>query len=150
MPRTRTYTPDFLNDLRQKLETAPVPAKDLSTRQSIDLLKDDLLAKRKAGWTWKAMAGWLTEQGLVIDASGLSTYVQDGCGTKTGKREKTKSTRAATMAKPIKKVPGTKNASPAGTAAEKTSTATRLARKPTANKEQKQFGFVDADKSLQG
>lgn len=142
MPRTRTYTPDFLNDLRQKLETAPVPPRNLCSREAIDILKDELHRKRDAGWTWKELAQWLTEQDLVIDAGSLSGYLQDGRRTKTRKTEKAKSTKIAMPARTIKKAPGTKTASPAATEASRTGTVPRHMPKAKDIGDQKKLDFA--------
>ncbi|CAO3408537.1 hypothetical protein [Azospirillum largimobile] len=143
MPRTRTYTPDFLDDLRQKLEAAPVPTRTLCSREAIDVLKNELNRKRDAGWTWKELAQWLTEQDLVIDAGSLSGYLQDGRRTKTRKAEKAKSTKTAMAAKTIKKAPDTNIASPAATATKRTGTITRRMPKVKDTGDQKKLDFTN-------
>ncbi|CAO3428676.1 hypothetical protein [Azospirillum endophyticum] len=145
MPRTRTYTPDFLNNLRQKLEAAPIPTRSLCSREAIDILKNELTKKRNAGWTLKELATWLTEQDLVIDAGSLSGYLQDGRRTKTRKTEKAKSTKTAMAVETIRKVPSTETAPPAATTANRTGTVSRRVPQAKDNGDQKKLDFANPD-----
>ena len=143
MPRTRTYTPDFLNNLRQKLETAPVPTRNLCSREAIDILKNELGKKRDAGWTWKELAQWLTEQEFVIDAGSLSGYLQDAHRTKTRETKKAKNTRTDMAAKTIRKAPSTKTASPVSIEAVEVDTTVKRTRRPKDDGDQKKLDFTN-------
>jgi hypothetical protein len=95
----KRYQASDVQTLRQLLSELPAqPAQEnLTARQVVEALKEDLLAKIKAGYTYDSLAEALSAKGLTISPTTLGDYLREA----TRKRVKKK-----TGAKSVKQVKG--------------------------------------------
>ena len=77
-----------LNELKTQLAAAAAnpPRKPNPARDAVEQLKPEILAMKKAGWTYAQIAKKLTDGGVKISSSTLQNYL----GAKTKKPRKKK------------------------------------------------------------